>query len=290
MALKKDKSANANTEKPTFEEETGGETVVQEKEAAVETPAAKQVEEAPAAEPTPEVRASASTAIAKASGTALAVDEAAKKAKEFQKELEAMRGASDFSFGTYRVFKASNGEIVESGGDEESLGRWAKVRLLSWDNHFEVSPGEQGASTKDFVAYSKDGVVIDSVIGEEQKEWVGRKVSDYLEYLRDEKEGEGFANAKVREFYDTAVALLGTDNGEGPIGEVVQVTLAESSLSAFKKHEQGLKDKARCVAMGLPGFVLPEDPFTFFYLREAAKKGNNSWTKLKIVSELPARL
>ena len=42
--------------------------------------------------------------------------------------------------------------------------------------------------------------------------------------------------------------------------------------------------------MGLPGFTVPEDPFTFYYLREAASKGNQNWTKLKIVAELPAKI
>ncbi len=228
-------------------------------------------------------------AVAKASTstTSVALADAAAKAKEFQKEVTAMKGASDFSFGNYRVFKGNNGSIAESGGEEEDLGRWAQVRLLSWDEHTEISPGEQGASSKDFVAYSKDGKTIDSVIGEELRTWVGSSVSAYLDYLKKEEE---FPNAKARLFVDTACALMATDSGDGPVGTVIQVTLSESSIPAFSRYQQSLVDTARCVSMGLPGFKLPEDPFQFFFLREVAAKGSNKWTKLKIVSTLPAKI
>lgn len=273
--------------KPAFEQEP----TINDEHAATESAyseAATAVVEEPAQRQAV-VSAAATTAmtVAKASATSLAVSDAAAKAKEFQREVAAMKGASDFSYGNYPVFKGNNGEISESGGDQASLGRWAQVRMLSWDEHFEVSPGESGASTKEFVAYSKDGKTIDSVIGEEQKRWVGASVNDYMNYLKNEEE---FANAKSRRFIDIAAALMATDSGDGPIGTVIQITLSESSIPAFSKYQQSLADTARCVAMGLPGFKLPEDPFTFFFLREVASKGNNKWTKLKIVSSLPAKL
>jgi len=231
--------------------------------------------------------AQTSTALARASATSLSVQEAASRAKEFQREVQDMKGASDFSYGNYDVFKGNNGVIQQMGGDEADLGRWAKVRLLAWDEHFEISPGTQDKTSKDFVAYSKDGRTIDSVIGDDQKRFVGRTEEEYLTYLKND---EGFGEAKVRRFIDTACALLGTDSGEGPIGRVIQVTLSESSIPAFSKYQQELTDNARCVAMGLPGWSLPEDPFTFFFLREMASKGTNRWTRLKIVSTLPAKL
>lgn len=285
MALGNKKSNEQKTT-PAFEEDTGGaQAAVQEEATSAETQAS--AGEAAEEKVTPEAQKAAGTAIAKASGGALSTNEAAAAAKAFQKELDAMRGANDFSYGNYRLFKATQGEIQESGGEEETLGKWAKVRLIGWDNHFEVSPGEQGASTKDFVAYSKDGKVIDHVIGEELKKWVGKTCDEYLEYLRTEEE---FENAKKREFIDTAVALLGSESGEGPIGSVIQISLSESSMTAFSRYQQKLKDAARCVEMGIPGFSLPADPFTFYFIREAAQKGDNKWTKLKIESTLPAKI
>lgn len=290
MALKKTNQAAFEQEPTVDAAEQAADTSVNASPAgtsATVTDAPVQAEPAPAAKPAVDAGVTASVAIAKASSTAVAVADAAAKAKEFQKEVQAMKGASDFTYGNYRVFKGNNGEIAESAGDQESLGRWAKVRLLSWDDHFEVSPGEQGASTKDFVAYSKDGKTIDSVIGEELKAWEGRSVNEYLDYLKKEEE---FSNAKCRRFVDMAVALMATDTGDGPIGNVIQVTLSESSIPAFSRYQQSLQDTARCVAMGLPGFALPDDPFTFHLIREVAKRGDQKWTKLRIEASLPAKL
>jgi hypothetical protein len=261
------------------EPETLNETKTMTTEAATQTTATAHVEAA--------AQSAAKEVIVRASNTAVAVADAAAKAKEFQREVTAMKGASDFSYGNYRVFKGNNGEIAESSGEQDSLGRWAKVRMLSWDDHHEVSPGESGAGTKDFVAYSKDGKTIDSVIGEELKSWVGSPVSEYVDYLKKEEE---FANTKTRRFIDIAAALMATDSGDGPIGKVIQITLSESSIPAFSRYQQDLQDTARCVAMGLPGFSLPDDPFTFFFIREVASKGTNKWTKLRIESSLPAKL
>lgn len=264
--------------KPTFEQEP---TSAQGDTATVEAPEAQTThEQAPQA-----AQATAETAIAKASATSLSLNEAASKAKQFAREVADMKGASDFSYGNYDVYKGNNGEIA--GPENVSMGRWAKVRLLSWDDHFEISPGESGPSTKDFVAYSKDGKVIDSVIGEELKSWVGKPVEDYVNHLRTVEE---FANTKTRRFIDTACAVMATDSGDGPIGKIVQITLSESSIPAFAKHQQSLADTARCVSMGLPGFSLPEDPFTFYFIREVASKGNNKWTKLRIEMTLPAKI
>lgn len=288
MALKKTNTA-------AFEQETADTTVADGAAAEQAVATSAPVADAPAEVEAPRSEAhqdaaaktTAAVAIANATNTSLSVADAAAKAKEFQREINAMRGASDLSYGNFRVFKGNNGEIAESGGEEATLGRWAKVRLLSWDDHFEISPGEQGASTKDFVAYSKDGKRIDSVIGEELKTWVGKSVDEYVEYLRTTEE---FANTKRRRFVDMAVALMAADHEDAPIGEVIQVTLSESSIPAFSRYQEQLSNKARCVAMGLPGFTLPEDPFTFFLIREVAKKGDNKWTKLKVESNLPAKI
>jgi len=215
------------------------------------------------------------------------VNDIAAQAKAFQRELDEMKGAADFSYGNYSVFKGSNGEISQTGKEDASLGRWAKVRLLAWDDHFEITPGAQEKSTKDFVAYSKDGQVIDSVIGEEMKKWVGKSVAEYITYLR---ETEGFEKANSKRYVDLACALLATDSGDGPIGTVIQITLSQSSIPSFSKYQQNLKDQARCASMGLPGFSVPEDPFTFFVIREVVSANSNKWTKLSFASSLPNKL
>lgn len=267
---------------PAFEQEptTSVETSVAEKAA----PAAPVTPE-----PTPDAAAktTATVAVAKAAGSSVAtLNEAANVAKMFKKEVEAMKGAADFSFGSHRVFKADNGVIKEMAGDKLVLGRWVKVRLLACDTSFQVSPGEQGKDSGVYVGYSKDGVTLDSVSGEELKTWEGKPIDEYLTFLRDVEE---FDKASKREFIDCQVAVLGCED-EPEFTGVVQITLSSSSIPAFKKYQTDLEATAKCVAMGLPGYSLPADPFTFFFIRENAQKNSNTWTKLKITSTLPAKI
>lgn len=276
--------------KPAFEQEptaqAQGDTATMEAPAQAAAPAVKTEAPAQAQTPTLESAVAAEVAISRASATALSVADSANAAKQFQREVAEMKGASDFGYGNYDVFKGGNGEIACTD-TKASFGRWVKVRLMSWDDHVEISPGESGASTKDFVAYSKDGKVIDSIIGSEMKHWVGKTVAEYVTYL---KETEEFTKTKSRRFIDTACAVFASDSGDGPIGEIVQITLSESSIGAFSSYQEKLIGKARAVAMGLPGFSLPSDPFTFYFVREVATKGDNRWTKLRIESNLPTKL
>jgi hypothetical protein len=268
------------------EQEQGTETVMTNTaQAANDTaaPAPAPAAAAPAAEApqvaVPAVRPAGAVAVSNR-------EEIAAQAKAFQRELDDMKGAADFSFGNYAVYKGSNGEISQTGSESVSLGRWAKVRLLAWDDHHEISPGSQEKNTKDFVAYSKEGKVIDHVIGEEMKGWVGKPVDDYVAHLRNE---EGFSKASSKRFVDLSAALLGTDSGDGPVGTVIQVTLSPSSIPSFSKYQQSLKDQARCASMGLPGFSVPEDPFSFFVVREVVNANGNKWTKLNFAAQLPAK-
>ena len=283
MALRK--PAFEDTTNIDQEQEQGTETVMNtETQAANDTATEARTEaaaSAPAAAQLPAVQAS--TAVSTVSR-----DEIARQAKAFQAELNEMKGAADFTFGNYEVYKGSNGEISKTGsGDGVSLGRWAKVRLLAWDDHHEISPGSQDKNSKDFVAYSKEGHVVDHVIGEELKSWVGKSVEEYVNYLRTT---EGFDKASSKRFVDMSAALLGTDSGDGPVGTVIQITLSPSSIPSFTKYQQSLKDQARCAAMGLPGFTVPEDPMTFFVVREVVSAGGNKWTKLAMHAALPAKL
>ena len=289
MALRKPTTTNTA---PAFEQEPGAETDTAvaerdtpQKEASAPAPAPV-APVAAAPEPTAAAVVESTTAIAKAATSSLTSNEAVNAAKNFKKEVEAMKGGADFSYGSHRVFKAKDGVIKESGGDKANLGRWVKGRLLAWDRHFEISPGEDGKDSGTFVAYSMDGITIDNVVGEEVKQWEGQPVEDYLKFLREEEE---FDKASKREFIDTEVAVLGCED-EPEFHEVVQITLSSSSIPAFKRYQSDLESTAKCVAMGLPGYTLPVDPFALYFIRESAEKGKNSWTKLRLAASLPAKL
>ena len=262
MALKKP----TNTAAPAFEDVTdfseGAEA------AAAPTPA---VDAAPAP-------AAPTTAVAPAASTAVTVN-TSEEAKRFQREFEEMRGAASFDYGTFPVYKAINGSIRETGqGKTASFGRWAKVRMLAWDDSYQIGPGVDGSKAKEFVAFSKDGKSVDSVIGEDLRHFVGKPVTEYLDFLR----SEGYDKADCKRYVHTACAVLDSEDGTHQPGQIVQVTLSQSSLPSFSAYQEKLKTAARAVAMGIPGFSLPADPFTFRFSAEAASKGSNTWTKLKI--------
>ena len=274
MALKK---PNSTAPAAAFEDVTDFGEVEVESAAA---PAA-----APAPASAPEAAPAASTAVAPAASTAVTVN-TSEEAKRFQREFDEMRGAASFDYGTFPIYKAINGSIRETGqGKTASFGRWVKVRMLAWDDSYQIGPGVDGSKAKDFVGFSKDGKTVDSVIGEDLRHFVGKPVTEYLDFLRN----EGYDKAESKRYVHTACAVLDSEDGTHEPGQIVQVTLSQSSLPSFSAYQEKLKTAARAVAMGIPGFSLPADPFTFFYICEAAAKGSNNWTKLKVESSLPKK-
>lgn len=260
---------------PVFEQEPGDTTVAERPAEAQQTAPAQ-------ADPV----AATTTALAKASTSSLTVQAAADEAKRFKREVEEMKGNSNFDYGIKDTFKADGGSIAQMGqGKDLKLGTWVKVRLTAWDYSYQVSPGGEGASTKDFVAYSKGGKTIDSVIGSEQQAWVGSTVQDYVDHLIKVEE---FPGAKVRTFIDTACYLLATENNKGPIGKTVQIVLSKTSMTSFSRYQAELEDNAMAVQMGLPGAKLPEDPHTFYFVVERVSDGKGKkWDKLKISATMP---
>lgn len=234
-----------------------------------------------AAAPTPP---SPERAVTPAANSALATSTRG-EASKFQQEVEAMKGAADFSYGNYSVFKGQNGEIAQTGGTK--LGRWVKVSMIAWDDHWEISPGSDTDKSKEAVGYSKEGVTVDSIIGEQFRSWVGKPCADYVKFLQEEHD---YTKAKVGRFIDVACVVHGAESEDSLNGEIIQVTLSQSSIPSFSQYQERLVQKARAISRGVPGVTIPDDPFTFYFLREAAEKNGKSWTKLKVVDKLPPKL
>lgn len=283
MALRNQGTAPPAT-KPRFEEQDDGDTTVAESPAPA--PAASSPAPAPSPAPTPAPAPSTSTALAPAPAAGAVVTSDRALANEFVEQVNAMKGAADFSYGNYTVFKGHNGEIRSSEEGVASLGRWVRGSMIAWGEHWEASPNSDSKEAKDYVGYSDDGSTIRSIIGKEKLiNWIGRPIDEYVQYLR----SQDFPKADKRRMIDVAFAVQESENGE-MVGEIIQITLSPSSIPSFKSYQENLVQKARCVARGLPGFKLPEDPLTFYFVREAASKDGKSWTKLAVMSKLPAKL
>lgn len=228
-----------------------------------------------------EVKAEASTAIAASAATSAAAV-AAEKAQQFKAELESMKDSISFDWGTLPTYKASNGEIAETGNGKSSFGKFLDGRLMSFGGFVQVSPGDSGAKTKGFVAFSKDGKVIDSVIGDgAERTFVGKPVQAYLDYLR---ETEGLEQASAKDYLNLAMLVIDSESKTVEPGTFVNVVLSQSSIRSFRAYEEQLKLNARAMAMGLPvKGGLSADPFKFRLVAEQAVNAKGQrWAKIGI--------
>lgn len=273
MALKKNNTNTVADTAPAFEESGGAPWNEGDHVAEAETVTETVTQAAPAA-----AQAAATTAIATS-----AVSVAAEKAREFKEELESMRGATSAEYGILPSYKADNGAIAETGNGKTTFGKWMAGRMMSFDTFHQVSPGDSNsAKTKGFVAFSKDGVTVDSVIGDgTERSFIGKPVQAYLDYLRDT---EGLTEAQSKEYLTVTMVVLDSEAKTVEPGTQVNVVLSQSSIRSFRAYEEKLKLNARAAAMGLPvkGGV-SEDPFRFKFVAEnASNNRGQKWCKLAI--------
>jgi len=217
------------------------------------------------------------------------ISDATRRAQAFKKELEEMRDAVSFGHGVLPAFKATNGAIRETGSGTRSFGAWVQGRLMGYSPFWQVSPGGSESKLKGFVAFSNDGKIIDSVVGDGvERTYVGKTVAEYLDYLH---KTEGLSDAGCKPYMNLAIYVVGSDKGEAAglaSGEVVNIVLSKTSMTSFTAYEEKLKLAARAAAMGLPTKAISEDPFMLRFEAEVANNNKGqSWTKLTIE---PARV
>lgn len=209
------------------------------------------------------------------------------EASAFAREVTDMKGGADFSYGNYAVFKGINGNIKGTGDNKANLGRWVKVSMIAWDDRIQISPGSDTDKAKECVAYSKDGTTIDSVIGRDKYgSWVGKSVNDYIEHLKD----SDWPHAKASRYIDVACVVHEgeTKAAKELAGEIICISLSSSSIPSFAQYQEKLNMKAVAIKRGIPGVVIPADPFTFYFGTEAASKDGKDWTKLKVTDKQPS--
>lgn len=253
-------------------------------ETTTSTAAANETVAEPAATP-----AAAPAAVAVRPASAVAVVAApGNSMSAFVQQLDSMKGSLSFNFGDWDVFKGISGNIKGTGDNKASLGRWAKVSMISWADRTQISPGSDSADSKDYVAYSKDHITIDHVIGAENAMWIGRKADDYVEYLKT----NGYPKANKSMFVDIGCVLHEGESKEAKemVGDRICLSLSKSSIPSFSKYQGDLASMAICIKRGgaLANLVkVPEDPFTFFVAAEPASKPGMEWTKIRVTTKMP---
>lgn len=205
----------------------------------------------------------ATTAIARAQATSVVVSG---PMKAILADLQGALPAVDF--GVLPRLTGSNGNVLDS--DKKPMGTWIKLKLISWDKQFVVSPGDDSDEAKALVRYSRDGVTIDET---------GEDVKQYLDKLRTT---DGYDDASVKEYCELIGILEAAEKANDAVGQMVQVSLSPQSrkgFEAYRLQRSVLVKMGRATQEGSEDLKITTELKTF---------GANTFTLLKIAADIPA--
>jgi hypothetical protein len=200
MALNKTKPAPAVN--PAFEDDSTSTTTIEPTQADVKT-------------------------AAEAANTAIAVAKAGHNLPalggNYGNIYEQLRNAMPpMEFGTLPRLTGAQGKIsAKESGKKVDLGESIDLTLLSYNDEYQVSPGEDSDDATKLVRYSLDGQIIDGT---------GEKVSEYLEKLRTV---DGYTDAKVKRYVQLVGILERSDKKSDYVGNMVQVSLSPQAAKAW---------------------------------------------------------
>lgn len=169
--------------------------------------------------PTAEDKAkvAAVNAVAKAQSTAVG------SVGKFQTALQAYEDALPaIDFGVLPRLKGSNGLILDA--DNAKLGSEVQITLISFNNQFVITPGEDSDEATKLVKYSSDGVTIDET---------GQSVADYIKYLVDV---EGYKDASSKHYLELVGILNSAEKDTEHLGNMVQLSLSPQSRKSFEAY------------------------------------------------------
>lgn len=156
----------------------------------------------------------------------------------------------------------SNGQLMDD--DKKLLGDNITLCLLSWNDRFVVSPGENGAEAKEHARYSLDGETTTK----------GENVREYLAKLQNEM---GYAKASVKNYVDLFGILEASGKASDHVGSTVTVSLSPDSVKAFT----GLRRDV--VVKGMLGQVAVDASMGLRLVisTEIKSANGNTWTRLQ---------
>lgn len=140
---------------------------------------------------------------------------------KFEPALSHMKDVVFVDFDTFPRLKAGPGAILDSEG--KSLGRQIEMQVISWQDGWDLSPGEDTDEAKKAVAYSDDGV---SVKG------TGMLCVDYMQELRE----KGFKNAKMTHKCTLVGILEAAEKNTSYLGKTIQVSLSDQARKTFDRY------------------------------------------------------
>lgn len=126
------------------------------------------------------------------------------------------------SYGELPRLKATNGNVLD--GDDNVLGDWIELQVLSFNELFVVGPCDNKAPA-DLVRYSYDNETFQDSSPD--------TVQDYVAELR-----ERFPNAASKKYYEIVGVLRAAAKPSAHVGEMVQVQLSPTSVSGFEGYRK----------------------------------------------------
>jgi len=140
--------------------------------------------------------------------------------------LDDLKDLFTVDYDTFERLKSGSGNIVDS--QNNSLGSQIALRVLSWQDAWDISPGSQVPEAKKVVKYSDDGV---------RTKDTGELITEYLDRLRSgDVDGVKYPGAKIAPKKVIVGVLEGAEKPTNLLGKTVQVSLSTQSAKSFDRH------------------------------------------------------
>lgn len=165
-------------------------------------------------------------------------------------------------WGVLPRFKVSSGNLMDK--DDKSVGTWADIQVLSWNEQFIVGPCDQKAPT-DLVKYSYNREAFDDGSG---------TLEAYVAELR----ANDWPDAAVKKYYEVVGVLRATEKSCADVGEMCCFQLPPTSVKEFEGYrlQQSFK-----IAQGLAN---EETANMVRVSAEVVSTKSQTWTKMKFTA------
>jgi len=183
--------------------------------------------------------------------------------------LDDIKDAMRVDFDTFIRLKAGVGDVQDNDG--VSFGKVIEMTLVSWQDNWDVSPGEDSEEAKALVKYSDDGIVLN--------DGTNMLVTDYVNQLK----AADWKNANIKKKATLVGILEGAENGTHPVvaallGNVVALSLSSQGRKTFDRYRF---DRTIKIQMGKAS---PEGAEKVTITAHAKKNGKNNYTLLEVTA------
>lgn len=172
----------------------------------------------------------------------------------------------DVSYNTFPRYRDDKGVIGDPEGNE--AGSWLELMLISWNDSWTITPGDDSDKSKEHLRYSQDGVTIHS-----EDDWNGRLCTEYVTHLNE----LGYEKAAIKKYTQLYGLMVDAEQPDCPgLQNMIQLALAPTSGALWNAYLVSRSVRAR---MGKVQETSGNPVVRFTSKR--AKSGTNTFYKLE---------